>query len=142
MGMAHVIPEQLRKAFRANSGDELPVHSADHTRAFSYIDDVVEMLRRMLESESCSARTLNLGTEAPEVTIREVVQTCVSVTGKSLGTIDLPAISGSPERRAPDMRLARELLGYESKVSLFEGISKTWDWYREYVFEGGELTAQ
>jgi nucleoside-diphosphate-sugar epimerase len=141
MGMAHVIPEQLNRAFEADPGDRLDVHSPDHTRVFCYIDDAVEFLRRMLEAPSCVGQTLNVGTEAPEVSIREVVQTCIAVTGKDLGINALPPMPGSPKRRAPAMRLPKSLLGYESRVNLREGITRTWEWYRTHRFEcGGPVT--
>ena len=142
MGMAHVIPEQLNKAFEAKPGDQLEVRSPDHTRVFCYIDDAVAMLCKMLTTDSCVGQTLNLGTEAPEVTIREVVQTCIAVTNKDLGVKDLAPTSGSPVRRAPDMCLTTNLLKYESKVGLDEGISRTWDWYRKQVFEIGGPSAR
>ena len=135
MGMAHVIPEQLKKAFEAETGDRLDVYSANHTRAFCYIDDAVEMLFRMMESPFCLGQTLNLGAEAPELTMREVAQACIDVTGKELGINDLPPAAGSPERRAPDMSRSNRLLNYVSVVTLVDGIVRTWDWYREHEFE-------
>jgi len=135
MGMAHVIPEQLRKAFEAKEGDQLGVPSPEHTRAFCYIDDAVLMLQKMLESDACLGQTLNLGTETPEVTIREIVGICIGVAGKNLQIKDLPVTLGSPTRRAPDMQFTKQLLTYESRVGLSEGITQTWDWYRENVFE-------
>lgn len=140
MGMAHVIPEQLKKAFESEQGGLLDVHSPDHTRSFCYIDDAVELLKRMLESPSCVGQTLNLGTQAPEVSIREVVEICIDITGKDLSINNLPAIPGSPKRRAPDMCLAKDLLCYESRFTLRQGITRTWEWYRERVFEGGEFS--
>ncbi len=142
MGMAHVIPEQLNKAFDSKPGDRLDVCSPGHTRAFCYIDDAVAMLHKMLTTESCIGQTLNLGTEAPEVTIREVVKTCIAATDKNLGINDLAPTSGSPVRRAPDMRLTKSLLNLESKVSLDEGITRTWNWYRKQVFENGGPSAR
>ena len=137
MGMAHVIPEQLKKAFEAKSGDQLDVYSPEHTRAFCYIDDAIEMLYKMLMLNSCIGQTLNLGTEEPEVTIREVVQTCISVTNKNISIKNLAPMPGSPVRRAPDMSLTSSLLNYQSKVNLDEGIAKTWDWYCKHVFASG-----
>ena len=54
---------------------------------------------------------------------------------------ELSPTLGSPRRRAPEMQLARDLLSIESQIGLEEGIKKTWDWYREHVFENGGLTA-
>ena len=50
--------------------------------------------------------------------------------------------SACPERRAPAMGLTKELLGFESKVNLRDGIEKTWIWYREQVFKSNRPTAR
>ena len=142
MGLAHVIPEQLKNAFDASPGDAIPVFSPEHKRAFCFIDDAVEMLARMAFNEACQGATLNLGAQTPEVSIRELVQTCVEISGKTLTLDELPPTPGSPERRAPDMRATAKLLNYEAKVSLRDGIGRTWIWYRKNVFEADGLTAQ
>ena len=142
MGLAHVIPEQLKNAFNAAPGDAIPVFSPKHTRAFCFVDDAVEILARMAFSEACQGTTLNLGAQTPEVSIRELVQMCVEVSGKTLILNELPPTPGSPERRAPDMRATAKLLDYEAKVDLRDGVSRTWNWYRDNVFETDGLTAQ
>ena len=142
MGLAHVIPEQLKNAFDASPGDAIPVFSPEHKRAFCFVDDAVEMLARMAFNAACQGLTLNLGAQTPEVSIRELVQTCVEISGKTLTLNELPPTPGSPERRAPDMRATAKLLDYEAKVSLRDGISRTWIWYRKHVFEADGLTAQ
>ena len=142
MGMAHVIPELLRRVWDIQSPQPLEVYSVDHCRSFCYVDDAVEMLIRMLHTEACGQKTLNLGTESPEVTMRDLAQICIDLIGKNLIIKPMMATSGSPHRRAPNMSLARDLLKYESKIGLEQGIEKTLDWYREYVFEGLGTTAQ
>lgn len=142
MGMAHVIPEQLQKANKANEGDSIEVFSADHTRCFCYIDDAIEMLWRMLESLECEGKTLNLGAQSPEVSIKEVVKACFKAADKSLKIKTMPATPGSPARRAPDMSQTFELTGFKSQVDLSDGIARTYDWYRENIFEGGRITAR
>ena len=141
MGMSHVIPEQLGKAWKANDGDSVPVDSVNHRRAFCYIDDAVEMLKRMLETKACRGSILNLGTSSPEVSMRSVAEVCYSVVGKNLKVSPLPPTTGSPERRAPDMSKTSALVNYKSKVGLEDGIKKTWTWYKEIIFEGGNRTA-
>ena len=141
MGMSHVIPEQLRNIWEAASPGSIEVNSLDHRRAFCYIEDAVQMLKRMLEKEVCIGKTLNLGTQLPEVSIREVVQTCIDVTGKEILIKALPETPGSPHRRAPDMHLTKKCLKFESQVSLKAGISQTWKWYRDNVFENQLSTA-
>ena len=142
MGLAHVIPEQLKNAFDAAPGDAIPVFSPEHKRAFCFVDDAVEMLARMAFNEGCQGTTLNLGAQTPEVSIRELAQMCVEISGKTLTLDELPPTPGSPERRAPDMRATAKLLDYEAKVSLRDGIEKTWNWYCKNVFEADGLTAQ
>ena len=142
MGMVHIIPEQLRKIWEAVPDTEVGVYSSDHRRSFCYIDDAVEMLKKMLETGACADKTLNLGSESPEVTIRKVAQTCIDVTGKKLTIKALPPTPGSPERRAPDMKQCQKILNYQPKVGLAEGISKTWAWYCEHIFEGSGPTAR
>ncbi len=142
MGMAHVIPEQLRNAFDAEENSVVPIHSPTHKRAFCYVDDAVEMLRRMILESKTIGQTLNLGTEDPEVTIREVVETCIAVVGKSLRLEDRPDTEGSPVRRAPNMERLSELIQFRAEVSLREGIDRTWHWYRDNVFMSGGISAQ
>ena len=142
MGMAHVIPEQLRKAWESSPGDTVPVYSVDHRRTFCFIDDAVEMLKRMLEVDSVKGMVLNLGVSFPEVTIGELARICFQVVGKQLEIRSLAPTTGSPERRAPDMSTVARLLNYESKVSLKDGVERTWTWYRNNIFEGGGSTAR
>ena len=142
MGMSHVIPEQLYKAWKTDSGGRIQVYSPEHTRAFCYIDDAVEMLKRMVERDKCIGKTLNVGTGSPEISIRELVQSCINLTDKKLTMEFLPATPGSPLRRAPDMTLTNELLSFGSQVGLKAGLEKTWNWYRENIFNGDEITAK
>ena len=142
MGLVHVVPGQLQKAYEAEDGDEVAVPSVDQTRCFCYIDDALEMLMRMMRRSECEGQTLNLGTEVPEVTIGEVARTCHDAVGRKTIIRPEPPPPGSPERRAPDMSKTTRLTGYSSTVSLQEGVKRTWSWYRKNVFEGGGMSAR
>jgi nucleoside-diphosphate-sugar epimerase len=142
MGLAHVVPELLKRAYESSDGGELEVFSVDHQRSFCYVDDAVEMLARMLEQPECEGRTLNLGRQDPEVTIREVAEACLSATGKALTIVPRPATPGSPARRAPDMSETTRLIGFEAQVDLAGGIMSTFDWYRQNVFSGNVVSAR
>jgi nucleoside-diphosphate-sugar epimerase len=134
MGLAHVIPELLQRAHHAADG-RLEVYSVDHRRTFCYIDDAVEMIVRALREPRCAGATLNLGTQAPEVSIREVAELVAHVVGKDLEIVPLPATSGSPTRRCPDMSRTTELTGYASQIGLEDGIRRTYEAYRDRVFD-------
>lgn len=142
MGTSHVVPGQLQKAHESPVGSEIPVPSAEQTRTFCYIDDAVEMLVRMMESQNCEGETLNLGNQDPEVTIQELVKVCHRVVGKNQTVLSKPSVPGSPQRRCPDMTRTISLIGYTPTVSLEEGIRRTYDWYSRNVFEGDGVTAQ
>ena len=138
MGMSHVIPELLAKAYRANDGGTIEVFSADHRRTFCFIEDAVEMIRRAATTASCAGEVLNVGNQSPEVTIGDLAEVVLRTVGKRLTIDPKPATPGSPTRRCPDMSRMAELTGYRARVSLEEGVRRTYAWYRPMVFEGGE----
>ena len=133
MGLAHVIPELLQRAHEATDG-RLEVYSVEHRRTFCYIDDAVEIIVRALQAPGASGRTLNVGTQAPEIAIGTVAELIARVVGKDLQIVPLPATPGSPTRRSPDMSTTSEVTGYASQVDLEEGIRRTYDAYRDTVF--------
>lgn len=133
MGLAHVIPELLQRAHDATDG-RLEVFSVDHRRTFCFVDDAVELIVRALASSRCEGQTLNVGTQAPEVTIGALAELIVEVVGRQLEIVPRPPTPGSPERRCPDMSRTTELTGYASSVSLEDGVRRTYAAYREHVF--------
>lgn len=141
MGLSHVVPELLKRTYAAKDGDSLEVFSVDHRRTFCYIEDAVTMLELAASSERCSGETLNLGTESPEVTIGELADRVIETVGRKLTIVPKPATSGSPARRCPDMTKTAALTGYRSRVSLEEGLARTFAWYRTNVFDGKNVSA-
>ena len=96
MGMAHVIPEQLKKMHNINNEESVQVFSVTHTRCFCYIDDAIEMILLMMKSKNCEGKTLNLGTQDPEVSIEELIKICFKVVGKKINIDVQPDSPGSP----------------------------------------------
>jgi len=141
MGMAHIIPEQLFKAYKKEDGDKIDVYSTDHTRSFCYIDDATEMLIRIMQEKDCEGETLNIGSQGPEITIKEVAELCYKTVGRKLDIQSKPATQGSPARRNPDMSIVKELINYQATTSLENGINQTYSWYKKYVFDNSGLTA-
>ena len=142
MGLAHVVPGQLEKAFNAKDGETVLVASIDQTRSFCYVDDAIEQLIRMMNTPLALGETLNLGTEKPEATILEVAKLCHSAVGRKVIIQEEASPSGSPKRRGPDMSHAFHITGYESQVSLEEGIQRTYKWYLDNIFSGQMLSAK
>jgi nucleoside-diphosphate-sugar epimerase len=134
MGMAHVIPQLLERAFRTPEGSALRVYSPDHTRTFCFIEDAVEMLMRLLFCDDARDQLVNLGSETPEYKMREVAQIVIATVGKHLSIDEMPPTPGSPARRAPKMAQMTELTGYTAQISLQEGTERTFSWYRRNAF--------
>src|SRR5690606_18212413 len=74
MGMAHVVPELLKRTYEARDGESLLVHSPRHKRTFCYVDDAVDLLVRIFETEKTAGTVLNLGSTDAEVSIAEVAR--------------------------------------------------------------------
>ncbi len=142
MGMSHVIPELLKKSYMKNDGEQLEVFSVKHKRTFCYISDAVEIILRLAESKDSENKAYNVGNENPEVSIMEVAEAVLKVTGKKLDIVPMPEAPGSPARRCPSMKKTFDCIGYKGEVSLADGIQKTYEWYKTYIFEGNELSAK
>lgn len=142
MGMSHVIPELLRKAYNNEKEGELEVFSSTHRRTFCYIDDAVEMLSRLAVSGAAEGEDFNVGSETPEYTMKQVGEMVLKVTNKDFRIKELPPSPGSPERRCPSMQKTTAVIGYTAKTGLVEGIKKTFEWYKNNIFEGKETGAK
>lgn len=135
MGMAHVIPELLKKGYALKDGEKLDVFSTEHKRTFCYIDDAVKILFLAAESDKTLGETINLGNEIPEISMGEVGEIILQTVGKTNEINALPATEGSPARRCPDMSKTTKLIGYKAEITPEEGIKRTFDWYKTNVFD-------
>ncbi len=142
MGLAHVIPQLLQRIWESTDGDELVVYSIDHQRTFCFIDDAVEYLVRLTQSPGGENETFNIGVQSPEVTIGDLAERLIDIVGRDVKIVPGETTPGSPYRRCPDMTKTIGVTGHEPAVSLDEGASRTFDWYRERVFEGGGVSAK
>lgn len=139
MGMSHVVPELLRKAYYDENNGKLQVFSADHKRTFCYIEDAAEMITRLAVCDDAEGEEFNIGNEKPEITMREVGEIVIEVTGQKLNIEPLPPSPGSPERRCPSMKKTIDCTKYEPQISIRDGIKKTFDWYKKNIFDGDEV---
>ena len=129
MGFRHVVPQTFVKI--AGSRGSIDVPSAQHTRAFCYIDDAVEATVRCWESEQAEGEIINIGSSAEEISIRSLVEKIASTMGREIAIREIADTVGSPARRCPDTSNLKRLTGYSAQVSLDEGLRRTYAWYRE-----------
>lgn len=101
------------------------------TRSFCYVDDLVDGIYKLLMSDY--HLPVNIG-NPDEVTIAEFAQEIIDLVGnKDAHIIQKPLPEDDPKRRRPDISLAKEILGWEPKVSRAEGFLKTIGYFREKV---------
>ena len=99
------------------------------TRSFCYVDDLVEALVRLMATEDTCTGPINLG-NVNEFTIRELAEKVLSLTGSSskLDFRQLP--EDDPKQRQPDTTKAKQVLGWEPKVSLDDGLKETVHYFK------------
>lgn len=99
------------------------------TRSFCYVDDMVDGLIQMMRSEAPFTGPVNLG-NPDEFTIKQLAEKIISLTGSSSALINKPLPEDDPKQRRPDITLAKNVLKWEPKVQLGEGLKKTIEDFR------------
>mgnify|MGYP003483077823 FL=1 len=94
------------------------------TRSFCYVDDLIEAFLRFMDTPAGFPGPLNLGNPG-EFTIRQLAEQVIALTGSRSKLEFRPLPADDPTQRQPDIRLARERLGWEPAVPLQQGLQKT-----------------
>jgi UDP-glucuronate decarboxylase len=98
------------------------------TRAFCYVDDLIEGFLRLMNAPDDVTGPVNLG-NPHEFTIAELAELVVDITGSKSKLINRPLPVDDPMQRCPDITKARTLLGWEPKVALRDGLKRTVDYF-------------
>ncbi len=125
-----VVPNFIGQAIR---GESLTVYGdGSQTRCFQYVDDLVEGLVRLLNSDFSDP--VNIGTTR-EITILEFAQIVNKVSQNPGGLIykEELRIEGDPQTRKPDTTRAREVLNWESQIELEDGLSRTISYFTQVI---------
>jgi len=124
---AHAVPALIRKAVRYPEEDFVVWGNGEQTRSFMYVSDCVEALVRLEEEASSPPLIVNVGSDKP-TPIRVLAEKIVEISGKSIEVKYDPLKPVGPLSRTADITKAREVLGWSPKVSLEEGLRKTYAW--------------
>ncbi len=116
------IPQALRNEDISIFGD------GSQTRSFTYISDLVDGVIRLMTSEVNDP--VNIG-NPHEMTIEEIARTILRMTGSTSQLVSKPLPTDDPKVRQPDITRAQTLLGWEPKVHLEEGLTRTIDYFRK-----------
>ncbi|WP_337044212.1 UDP-glucuronic acid decarboxylase family protein [Emticicia sp. 17c] len=120
-----VLPAFIGQALR---GEDLTIFGdGSQTRSFCYVDDLVEGIYRLLLSDY--AYPVNIGNPA-EITIKQFAEEIIKLTGTDQKIVYKPLPKDDPKQRQPDITKAKEILGWEPKVSRAEGLAITYDYFR------------
>jgi UDP-glucose 4-epimerase len=116
----------------ALAGQPLVIHGdGSQIRAWCYVDDMVEALMLALEHPNAVGESFNVGNARSAVTIYDLALRIKRLTSLEHDLVFQPLHYTDVELRVPNADKARELLGFEAKVELDEGLERTIAWYRE-----------
>ena len=101
------------------------------TRCFSYIDDCLSCLIPMLDQKNLNKQIINIGPDEEFVTINKIAEICSNITGVNLNPIYKEDRPKEVKHATCSADKARELLNYETKVNLENGIKKTFDYIKK-----------
>lgn len=102
------------------------------TRSFCYVDDLIDGFIKLMDSPAELTGPVNIG-NPNEFTILELAEMAIRQTGSSSQIIRMPLPADDPKQRQPDIRQAREKLGWEPSVPLEQGLARTIDYFRRFV---------
>ena len=99
------------------------------TRSFQYIDDLIEGMIRMMETEDDFTGPVNLG-NPNEFSIQELAKKIIAMTGSSSKIVFKSLPNDDPKQRQPDITLARKKLGWEPTIELEDGLSRMIEYFK------------
>ena len=112
-------------------GQPLTVYgNGSQTRSFCYVDDLIDGLVRLMEAVGNVARPVNLGNPV-ETPVRVLAEKVLEMTNSSSPIEFLPLPADDPVRRCPNINRAKELLGWQPRVPLEEGLRRTIAYFEE-----------
>jgi nucleoside-diphosphate-sugar epimerase len=139
MGWEHVIPQIVEMIGKASNGfqnkkGEIEIQGeGTESRAFCFVDDAVDGIV-LCAKKGADGEIYHVGKDE-EITISELVARIADILQIEVVTKSAHLMKGSAPRRCPNISKLKAL-GYEPKISLKEGLTKTVQWYREKLING------
>ncbi len=118
---------------QALKGEDITIYGeGQQTRSFCYVDDMIEAFIRLMESPDDVTGPVNLGNPG-EFTIAELAHKVIDMTGSESKLVHKDLPSDDPKQRCPDIRQAKQKLGWTPAVELEEGLRKTIQYFDTYL---------
>lgn len=116
---------------QALQGKDITIYGdGSQTRSFCFVDDLIEGLVRMMVTPHDVTGPINLG-NPNEFTIRELAEQVIDLTGCASKLVTEPLPEDDPQRRRPDISLAKKTLDWEPHVKLVDGLRATIEYFRK-----------
>ncbi|MBU3574707.1 UDP-glucuronic acid decarboxylase family protein [Polynucleobacter sp. UK-Mo-2m-Kol15] len=118
---------------QALQGKDITIYGdGQQTRSFCYVDDLIDVMVKMMNSEQGFTGPVNIGNPG-EFTMLELAETVLRLSGSQSKIIYEALPSDDPKQRQPNIELAKAKLGWEPKVNLEDGLKETIAYFRELV---------
>ncbi len=121
---------------QALRGEDITLYGdGSQTRAFCYVDDLIDGLIRLMDSGADVTGPINLG-NPEEITVRSLAEQVIALTGSSSRIIHRTLPEDDPLQRCPDIARARTVLGWQPRIGLTEGLTRTIAYFRALLAGG------
>ncbi|MGN6849331.1 MAG: bifunctional glycosyltransferase/UDP-glucuronate decarboxylase [Sphingomicrobium sp.] len=116
---------------QALSGDDITIYGdGSQTRSFCFVDDMIEALMRLMDSDRAIGMPVNLG-NPNELKVSDLVELVIAMTDTDSQVVHRPLPVDDPRRRKPDISRAMKLLGWRPRVDLETGLGATIEWFED-----------
>jgi UDP-glucuronate decarboxylase len=124
---------------QALQGEDITVYGdGSQSRAFCYVDDLIDGLIRLMNTSDDVIGPINIGNPV-EFTIRQLAELVIELTGSSSKIRSCPLPSDDPKQRQPDISKARQLLDWKPTVDLRDGLMKTVNYFDKFIRDGEKI---
>jgi UDP-glucuronate decarboxylase len=118
---------------QALKGEDVTIYGdGSQTRSFCYVDDLIDGMIRMMDSEKGFHGPVNIGNPG-EFTMRELAEHVLRLTGSKSRLVNRPLPSDDPRQRKPDITLAGAKLDWKPKVALVDGLKETIAYFKKLL---------
>lgn len=122
---------------RALLGKDIVIFgNGSQTRSFCYVDDMIDALTALMDTADIVTGPLNIGNPA-EISIRELAEMVIGLTNSSSRLVHADKLEDDPRQRQPDISKTRQLLEWEPRTTLRDGLKKTIVYFDELMSDDG-----
>jgi UDP-glucuronate decarboxylase len=107
------------------------------TRAFCYVEDLIDGLVRLMASGDETTGPINIG-NPHEIPVRELAERVIRLTGSASKFVEKPLPQDDPLQRCPDITLATTVLGWQPRIELEVGLRRTADYFRQMLADSAQ----